>query len=274
MNITNIRENFSYISYCGISLSPQEATMIENSLIILKSNNKFTETYLWGRINGVKCDYYIAFGYHKNCLSGCKYFYSINCPGEWILMPEPVPDNNRLCLLNQNLFQGDVTAVEDIVMIRNCSDDIPKESFKLKEEDRLASTVRMIMSECAVVPRGALTLRPDGVITFSSFFQGLDHMEANDMGNYQLLRQPKATCAENLIKRPDYNYSTDTFDTIDSILPEGKSFTVNIDGDSGLSVVKSLYWPGMVFFHKPMTNAHGFCYVGNGLRNHDLLFML
>lgn len=117
MNISIIKENFSYISYCGITVSPQEATMIENSLVILKSNNKFTETYLWGRINGVKNDYYIAFGYHKNCFSGCKYFYSINCPGEWILMPEPVPDHNRLCLLNQNLFQGDVTAVDDVVMV-------------------------------------------------------------------------------------------------------------------------------------------------------------
>lgn len=136
----------------------------------------------------------------------------------------------------------------------------------------------MISSECAVVPRGAITLRPDGLTTFSSFFQGLNHMEASEFCNYQLLRQPKASCAENLIKRPDYNYSTDTFDTIASILPEGKSFSVNIDGDCGfgfgLSVVKSMYWPGMVFFHKLETNAHGFCYIGNGLRNHDFLFML
>lgn len=118
MNISNIKENFNYMSYCGgISVSPQEATMIENSLIILKSNNKFNETYLWGRITGVKNDYYIAYGYQKNCLSGSKYFYSINCPGQWILLPTPVPNNNRLCLLNQNLFQGDVTAVDDVVMV-------------------------------------------------------------------------------------------------------------------------------------------------------------
>lgn len=132
----------------------------------------------------------------------------------------------------------------------------------------------MISSECAVVPRGALTLRPDGLTTFSSVFQGLNHMEAFDLINYQLLRQPKTSCAENLIKRPDYNYSTDTFDTIATVLPEGQCFSVNIDGDSGLSVVKSMYWPGMVFFHKLQMNAHGFCYIGNGLRNHDLLFML
>lgn len=144
----------------------------------------------------------------------------------------------------------------------------------MKEEDRLASTVRMISSECAVIPRGALSLRQDGSITFSSYFQGLNHMEASDINSYQLLRQPKATYTENLIKRPDYNYSTDIFDTIGSILPEGQSFSVNIDSDSGFSVVKSMYWPGMVFFHKLNMNAHGFCYIGNGLRNHDLLFML
>lgn len=132
----------------------------------------------------------------------------------------------------------------------------------------------MISSECAVVPRGALTLRPDGVTLLTSFFQGLNQMEGSDINNYQLLRHPKTPYTENLMKRPDYNYSTDTFDTIGSILPEGQSFSVNIDSDSGLSVVKSMYWPGMIFFHKLHTNAHGFCYIGNGLRNHDLLFML
>lgn len=118
MNSTNFKENLNYISYCGISLSLQEASMVESSLIILKSNNKFHETFFWGRINGVKNDYYIAFGYQKNCLSGSKYFYSINCPGDWILLPDKLPDNDRLCLLNQNLFQGDVGAIDDVVMVK------------------------------------------------------------------------------------------------------------------------------------------------------------
>lgn len=117
MNISNFKETLNYISYCGISLSFHEATAIESSLVILKSNNKFSETFFWGRINGVKNDYYIAYGYNKNCLSKRKYFYSINCPGEWILMPDVQPDNDRLCLLNQNLFQGDVAAVDDVVMV-------------------------------------------------------------------------------------------------------------------------------------------------------------
>lgn len=117
MNILNFKENLNYISYCGISLSFQEASLLENSLIVLKSDNKFNETYFWGRINGVKNDYYIAFGYNKNCLSGSKFFYSINCTGEWILLPDIVPDNDRLCLLNQNLFQGDVSVIEDVVMV-------------------------------------------------------------------------------------------------------------------------------------------------------------
>lgn len=118
MNISNFKENLNYISYCGISLSLQEAALIENSLIILKSDNKFKEIYFWGRINGVKNDYYIAFGYHKNCISGSKFFYSVNCKdGEWILLPEVVPENDRLCLLNQNLFQGDVSVIEDVVMV-------------------------------------------------------------------------------------------------------------------------------------------------------------
>lgn len=117
MNISNFKENLNYLSYCGISLSLEEAAVLENSLIILKSDNKFTETFFWGRINGVKHDYYIAFGYQKNCLKGSKFFYSVNCKGEWVLLPDIQPDNNRLCLLNQNLFQGDISVIEDVVLV-------------------------------------------------------------------------------------------------------------------------------------------------------------
>lgn len=117
MNVSNFKENLNYISYCGISLSLEEAALLENSLITLKSDNKFAETYFWGRINGIQNDYYIAFGYNKNCLSGSRFFYSINYTGKWILLPDVVPDNDRLCLLNQNLFQGDVTVFEDVVMV-------------------------------------------------------------------------------------------------------------------------------------------------------------
>lgn len=117
MNISNFKENLNYISYCGISLSPEEAAFIESSLIILKSENKFKETFFWGRINGAKNDYYIAFGYDKNCLTGSKFFYNVNCKGEWVLLPDIQPDNDRLCLLNQNLFQGDVGVIEDVVMV-------------------------------------------------------------------------------------------------------------------------------------------------------------
>lgn len=117
MEASNFKENLNYISYCGISLSLEEAALLEISLIVLKSDNKFKETYFWGRINGTKNDYYIAFGYQKNCLSGSQFFYSINCTGKWILMPDVATDNDRLCLLNQNLFQGDVGVIDDVVMV-------------------------------------------------------------------------------------------------------------------------------------------------------------
>lgn len=122
--------------------------------------------------------------------------------------------------------------------------------------------------------RGALIARSDGIYAYSSFFHGFNHLDASDINNYQLMRRPKEKWSANLLKRPDYNYSTDVFDTIASIAPESQSFSINIDNDCGLAIVKSLYWPGMVFFHKLQSNTHGFCYIGNGIRNHDLLFMV
>jgi radial spoke head protein 9 len=39
-------------------------------------------------------------------------------------------------------------------------------------------------------------------------------------------------------------------------------------------VVKSLAWAGFVFFHMPSTPYFGHVYVGTGLKNNDLIFML
>ena len=38
--------------------------------------------------------------------------------------------------------------------------------------------------------------------------------------------------------------------------------------------VKSLSWMGFVFYHMPHTPYYGHVYVGNGLKNSDLIFML
>lgn len=144
----------------------------------------------------------------------------------------------------------------------------------LKEEDRLACVLEMITEESALMPRSSLTKQIDGRAVYNQAFSGLSTAEASTIENFQLYRRPQNKWNSNLLKRTDYNYNTDIFDTVDCIVPQKQSFVMSSFDDRGLVLVRSLYWPGMTFFHKCQTRKHGFAYFGNGRRNNDLLFML
>lgn len=144
----------------------------------------------------------------------------------------------------------------------------------LKEEDRLACIVTQISEDSALMPRGCLSKRTDGKVVYAPDYRGLSPLEAIKLNNYVLYRTPKQSWNANLIKRPDYNYSKDIFDTTDAIQPGDRAFALSVDNDRGLAFVRSLFWPGMMFFHKFNSRKHGFCYFGDGRKNMDVLFML
>ena len=43
---------------------------------------------------------------------------------------------------------------------------------------------------------------------------------------------------------------------------------------NALVVLRSLFWPGLTFYHAPRTKNYGYIYVGTGEKNLDLPFML
>lgn len=126
------------------------------------------------------------------------------------------------------------------------------------------------MNESAVVPRGALCLQ-NGSIAFNPRFRGLSRLDASQVKNFQLFRFPINDRNRNLMKREDYNYKMDFMDTIDDLVP-AKSFTLKVN-DQDVCLIRSLKWPGMIFYHKLNTIYKGFFYFGDGTENLDLLFM-
>lgn len=126
------------------------------------------------------------------------------------------------------------------------------------------------MHESAIVPRGVL-YQVNRCVIYNPYFQGLSRLNGSQMVNFQLYRSPVNDRNFNIAKREDYNYLTDSYDTIDDLLP--KSFTVNID-DRDVCMIRSLKWPGMVFVHKLDTLYQGFFYFGNARENLDMLFMM
>lgn len=280
MNVEHFQEYLQYSSYCGIQLTPKQAALIENSLIILQSENKFRDIFFWGRIDAIENDYYIAFGYRNDCLCGRIFFYSINCY-QWFLLPPSTAELYQTCLLIPDQFTGNVSTYSDVLMdpkfIVDANEIVragKREKRTIKEEHRLACIVHMITEESALIPRGALFKHTDGLTVYNRLFHGFSHLQAIEMDNYQMFRVPKNKWNSNLLKKQDYNYATDLFDTANDIVPEKKTFSITLDNDQLIVFVKSLYWPGMIMFHKCLSDRHGFCYFGNGRKNMDLLFMI
>ena len=142
----------------------------------------------------------------------------------------------------------------------------------IKEEDRLSCIINNIMNDSAIVPRGILYLQPNHCVTYNPHFRGLTISDASYLKNFQLLRYPVNNRLQNLTKRENFNYLTDFFDTIDDVFP-ASCFTIKTT-DRNICLIRSLKWPGMVFYHKLNTSQQGFVYVGNGRENLDLLFMM
>lgn len=142
---------------------------------------------------------------------------------------------------------------------------------QLKEEDRLACIVDLLMNESAIMPRGTLYKHVNTCVVFNPCFRGLNRLEASDMKNFQLFRHPINNGNFNLAKHDDYNYQTDFFDTIDDLIPE-KCFSCQIN-DRDMCLIRALNWTGVSFFHKLNSSRFGFFYFGNGIKDLDLLFM-
>lgn len=64
-----------YVGSSGVILSTEQKAALMSSLVILKNNYKFARVLFWGKILGVKNDYFIAQGVGKDELKERKTLY-------------------------------------------------------------------------------------------------------------------------------------------------------------------------------------------------------
>ena len=67
--------NVDYVGSSGVILSTEQKAALQSSLVILKSNYKFHRVLFWGKILGVKNDYFIVQGVSKDELKDRKSLY-------------------------------------------------------------------------------------------------------------------------------------------------------------------------------------------------------
>lgn len=75
MDAEGLHLSMNYVSSSGIILSPEQRAALETSLVILKTNYKFNRVWFWGKLLGIKDDYFIAQGAGRNELANRKTLY-------------------------------------------------------------------------------------------------------------------------------------------------------------------------------------------------------
>lgn len=75
MESDGLHLNVDYVGSSGVILSPEQKAALQTSLVILQNENKFKRVYFWGKIIGVKDDYFLAQGVCKDEFAGRKTFY-------------------------------------------------------------------------------------------------------------------------------------------------------------------------------------------------------
>ena len=148
------------------------------------------------------------------------------------------------------------------------------DSVTMKEEDKLTSLVNWIDFETSLIPRGAYTRTVSGTVIVNNLFTGLSFAEAGKMYNYRHFRPAVRLLEKSILQRADFDQAIDFLDPIVEDVPSEISWSLQYERGGSIVTVKSLLWPGYVFYHMPNTRFYGSLYFGNGIKNLDLPFML
>jgi len=75
MDSQNLHLYIDFVGSSGVILSSEQKAALQTSLVILKSNNRFSRVKFWGKILGIKDDYYIAQGFANDQFAEKTTFY-------------------------------------------------------------------------------------------------------------------------------------------------------------------------------------------------------
>jgi radial spoke head protein 9 len=285
MELFDLDNGLKAVSSGGNVLNCQELTGVQAGLTLLKSKEKYTEIFFWGKIFGQKADYYIAYGLKDSAFEfPSKQFYCAGENFEFMALPALTEDKGEL-IAEQGLekpFSGDPTA--SMIEGAGGEGEAAEEgeeggqaevdpAKKLTEADRLAWAVQEIDFDTAVVPKGAHALNEAHVVVKSGDFKGLGMTEATALTKYMHFRTPSSISSLRALARTDATFYAEFLDSLESDLPKG-CWAVRQDPSAALVTLRSLNWPGYIAYHVPGTSKYGSLYFGYAQKCKDLPFLL
>lgn len=276
MNASNLLYDLEVFASNGVVFSKEQKATLQNSLTVTKAQYNFSRISFWGKINGLKDDYFIAQGYRKNMKndeSSLQTLYSLNA-ADWCILEEVEQSVRDLALTLRGRFIGDPSFSYDCID-PNPSNNIDNNNnsteennnnkqdggerfgqgdfkeLQILEESRLAAVVSEISKTALAHPKHSIC--KDG--SLNSQWAGLDGNQAIDISNW---------CDG----------------TNGEMASEKCSTYWSIQKQRGLGVdcihvvLRNLLWLGAIAFHTTETNQFGKIYVGTGEYNIDHSFMI
>ena len=93
------------------------------------------------------------------------------------------------------------------------------------------------------------------------------------MENWQFTRDPQDVEIQEMIARGEGIYNPDCKDSVDKDFPKN-SWSLQCDATGTVTTLKSHLWPGLFAYHRCNTNIVGYVYMGDGVKNSNLPFMV
>ena len=144
----------------------------------------------------------------------------------------------------------------------------------ITEQDRLSYVVSQIDSQCQIVPVGSYKKTPLGEVKINEAFRGLKFDGAAELGSYMHLRPVKQADKIDLAAR-EVDICNHHFLDDASLGKPSSAWTIKRDEiNPNIVVLRSRLYPGFYAYSRASSRVFGGIYIGDGLKNQDLPFMI
>jgi len=253
----------------GQCLSVEEKAGLEIAMVQRANDEQFSSMYFWGKIQGTTDDYLIAYGLLPSYDYPQKKFFFCTS-SNYTLQQMPVIDAEltQKAEAVEGMFSGEPD--KPLEEVSEDPEAAPKNIFR--EEHRLAQTVLAIDFDTATCPKSAFLVAPSHQVSKNVGFEGLSYEAAGQLSSYYHLRAATGATPKAALEKPGLVRNTDFLDSLEG--DAASSWSIQYNSSKTCSSLRSLIWPGFIFFAKVNGNQYGGAYFGTGQKNVDLAFMI
>merc|ERR1712188_250931 len=276
MEVSGLFSVLDNTAFPGGSLSVEERSALQASLILLKESQHFKEIRFWGKVRGLARDYLICQGTideggNVAPFDTARITFKSTDGVVWTTLAEVDDETRAKCAAFNDLFTGDLGKISGTAPEGGEEGEVSPDA--VTEEKRLAAFVAAVDEACAVAPKGALLLDARHRVVQSPSFRGLAPDAAMDIKSYVHWRIPKQAAKKKAFDTKGLSQTTDFLDSVDGDEPSGCWSTI-FEPNACMATLRNNIYPGFVAFSSLSSPAYGYVYMGNGVRNDDIAFML